>query len=42
LSATPGATQTLGPALGEHTDQILQSLGVTTEQIADLRVAAII
>lgn len=37
LSATPGETQWLGPKLGEHTEEILSSLGYTSEDIAKLR-----
>jgi crotonobetainyl-CoA:carnitine CoA-transferase CaiB-like acyl-CoA transferase len=37
LSATPGATRWLGPALGEHTDAVLLELGYTSEEIAVLR-----
>lgn len=37
FSATPGTTRWLGPDLGEHTDEVLQSLGYTTEQIDALR-----
>jgi crotonobetainyl-CoA:carnitine CoA-transferase CaiB-like acyl-CoA transferase len=37
LSATPGATRWLGPALGQHTDQVLQELGYDAEAIAALR-----
>jgi formyl-CoA transferase len=37
LSETPGATRWLGPALGEHTDQVLASIGVSPEQIERLR-----
>lgn len=37
LSATPGQTRWLGPALGEHNDEVLQTLGYDAEQIAQLR-----
>ena len=37
LSATPGATEWLGPKLGEHTDEILAGLGYSAEKIAALR-----
>ncbi len=37
LSETPGATRWLGPALGEHTDEVLGSIGVSREQIERLR-----
>ncbi|HEX4878689.1 MAG TPA: CaiB/BaiF CoA-transferase family protein [Limnobacter sp.] len=37
LSDTPGQTRWLGPALGEHTDAVLQDLGYSAEAIAQLR-----
>ncbi|HEV2612648.1 MAG TPA: CaiB/BaiF CoA-transferase family protein [Noviherbaspirillum sp.] len=37
LSATPGETRWLGPALGEHNDEVLQSLGYDAEQIAQFK-----
>ena len=37
LSATPGQTRWLGPRLGEHTDEVLASLGYDRSQIAALR-----
>jgi formyl-CoA transferase len=37
LSATPGRTAWLGPKLGEHTEQVLGSLGYSDEEIAALR-----
>jgi formyl-CoA transferase len=37
LSATPGITKWLGPALGEHNDVVLQELGYSAEDIAKLR-----
>jgi formyl-CoA transferase len=37
LSDTPGATRWLGPALGQHTGEVLAALGVTDGEIAELR-----
>jgi formyl-CoA transferase len=37
LSATPGETRWLGPALGEHTDDVLRSLGFDEAGIVELR-----
>lgn len=37
LSATPGRTRWLGPALGEHTEEVLAALGVGDEVIGHLR-----
>lgn len=37
LSETPGGTRWIGPELGEHTDQVLVTLGFSDEQIAVLR-----
>jgi crotonobetainyl-CoA:carnitine CoA-transferase CaiB-like acyl-CoA transferase len=42
LSGTPAAIPTPPPALGEHTDEILESLGSSTEQIASLRSRGIV
>ena len=42
LSATPGKTAWLGPRLGEHTDEILKSLGMDADAIARLHAAKII
>lgn len=39
LSLTPGGTEWIGPALGEHTDQVLQALGYDAAEIAALRAA---
>lgn len=39
LSATPGATQWVGPELGAHTDAVLAELGYGPERIAALRAA---
>jgi crotonobetainyl-CoA:carnitine CoA-transferase CaiB-like acyl-CoA transferase len=37
LSETPGETKWLGPALGEHNDEVLSSLGYDEESIAGLK-----
>ena len=37
LSETPGETRWVGPRLGEHTDDVLASLGYGTDDIAALR-----
>ncbi|MCE3606588.1 CoA transferase [Massilia sp. P8910] len=42
LSATPGQTRWLGPTLGEHTDDILASLGYDAAAIAALRQAKVL
>ncbi|MCE1118460.1 MULTISPECIES: CaiB/BaiF CoA transferase family protein [Pseudomonas] len=39
LSDTPGSTEWVGPALGEHTDSVLASLGYNAAAIAGLRQA---
>jgi crotonobetainyl-CoA:carnitine CoA-transferase CaiB-like acyl-CoA transferase len=37
LSETPGATRWVGPALGEHTSEVLRSIGVTEKDLVVLR-----
>jgi formyl-CoA transferase len=37
LSATPGSTEWIGPALGAHTDAVLGDLGYSPAEIAALR-----
>ncbi len=39
LSATPGRAQGLAPTVGQHTEEVLQSLGYSSERIASLRAA---
>jgi formyl-CoA transferase len=39
LSATPGAVRRPGPALGEHTDEVLRELGYDDEAIGTMREA---
>jgi len=42
LSASPGGTRWLGPALGEHTAAVLASIGVDGARFADLRARGIV
>ncbi|HJV00280.1 MAG TPA: CaiB/BaiF CoA-transferase family protein [Burkholderiaceae bacterium] len=37
LSATPGHTKWMGPALGQHNDEVLAALGYSAQDIAALR-----
>ena len=38
LRKTPGVVETLGPELGQHTEQILvDTLGYTWEQVGELK-----
>jgi crotonobetainyl-CoA:carnitine CoA-transferase CaiB-like acyl-CoA transferase len=37
LSETPGTVRTVAPTPGEHTDEILKTLGLATTDIAALR-----
>jgi formyl-CoA transferase len=36
LSETPGSVRWPGPALGAHTREVLESLGVDADRLADL------
>ncbi|TVP91619.1 MAG: CoA transferase [Pseudomonadaceae bacterium] len=42
LSGTPGGSDWVGPALGEHTDALLKGLGYSVEAIAELRKQGVI
>ncbi|HEU4388741.1 MAG TPA: CaiB/BaiF CoA-transferase family protein [Blastocatellia bacterium] len=42
LSATPPAVDSPSPALGEHTDELLEELRVTPEEIAAMKTAGVV
>lgn len=42
LSETPGATRWMGPDLGEHTDEVLKTLGYTEQEIAEFRQSGVL
>jgi crotonobetainyl-CoA:carnitine CoA-transferase CaiB-like acyl-CoA transferase len=42
LSDTPGMTRWLGPTIGEHTAQVLASLGLDAHEVRELRLAGVI
>ncbi len=42
LSATPGRTRWLGPALGQHTAEVLQSIGIGADELEALRAAHVV
>ncbi|MDQ2987613.1 MAG: CoA transferase, partial [Pseudomonadota bacterium] len=37
LSATPGRTRSLGPALGEHNAEVFAAIGIGARAMADLK-----
>ncbi len=42
MSETPGGTRWLGPALGEHTDEVLAALGYSEADMATMRAARVV
>jgi len=42
LSETPGTTEWLGPRLGEHTSEVLASIGIGDQKAAELRAQGVI
>ena len=42
LKETPGGTEWPGPELGSHTDEVLASLGLDSQTIADLKASGVI
>ncbi|MNT54692.1 Bile acid-CoA hydrolase [compost metagenome] len=42
LSATPGRTNWIGPALGEHTEEILAGIGIDGAEFRALRAAGVV
>lgn len=42
LDGTPGGTEWPGPAVGSHTDEVLQSLGLDADYIAELKSSGIV
>ncbi len=42
LSETPGTTEWLGPKLGEHTEEVLASIGIDNRACAELRAQGIV
>ncbi len=42
LSETPGAILRAAPTLGQHTDEILNELGLTCDEVTELRVAKVV
>lgn len=42
LSETPGAVRWPGPALGEHTDEVLSEIGLSGDAVAELRAKGVV
>jgi crotonobetainyl-CoA:carnitine CoA-transferase CaiB-like acyl-CoA transferase len=37
LSDTPGEIRSAGPAIGQHTEEVLGDLGIDADEVAELR-----
>ena len=42
LSATPGRVRSAPPTLGEHTDEVLREIGLSADEIAQLRESRVV
>jgi crotonobetainyl-CoA:carnitine CoA-transferase CaiB-like acyl-CoA transferase len=42
LSATPASIDRLPPEQGEHSDEILSALGLTADEISELKSAGVV
>ena len=42
LSETPGSTKWLGPELGQHTDEVLASIGISGDRLDSLRASGVV
>jgi formyl-CoA transferase len=42
LSGTPGAIRAAAPTLGQHTDEVLESLGLSAEEVSRLRQKSVV
>jgi crotonobetainyl-CoA:carnitine CoA-transferase CaiB-like acyl-CoA transferase len=42
LADTPGGTDWAGPNLASHTDEILESIGLTNNEISDLKISRVV
>lgn len=42
LSGTPGSTKWLGPKLGEHTAEVLSSIGITAAEVLEMKESGVI
>ncbi len=42
LSGTPGGTKWVGPKLGEHTEEVLRSIGIEGTKLAELKQAGVV
>ena len=42
LADTPGGTDWAGPNVASHTDEILESIGLTNNEISDLKTSRVV